>query len=112
MSAVRRAVIVSTARTGLAKSFRGGFNKTHGAALAGVCLSRYIVLYTSRLASPHTMFILILGAQFVKINVSLFLYHFNTGHAIKSAIEKAGIDKGLVDDVIMGCGMPEGKSQN
>lgn len=30
-----RAVICSTARTGLAKSFRGGFNMTHGAALAG-----------------------------------------------------------------------------
>lgn len=63
---IRRAVIVSTARTGLAKSFRGGFNKTHGAALAG--------------------------------------------HAIKSAIEKAGIDKALVDDVILGCGMPEGET--
>ena len=33
--AARRAVIVSTARTGLAKSFRGGFNATHGAAMAG-----------------------------------------------------------------------------
>ena len=31
----RRAVIVSYARTGLAKSGRGGFNNTHGAALAG-----------------------------------------------------------------------------
>jgi acetyl-CoA C-acetyltransferase len=31
----RRAVIVSYARTGLAKSGRGGFNITHGAALAG-----------------------------------------------------------------------------
>ena len=30
-----QAVIVSTARTGLAKSFRGGFNATHGAALGG-----------------------------------------------------------------------------
>ena len=30
-----RALIVSTARTGLAKSFRGGFNLTHGAALGG-----------------------------------------------------------------------------
>lgn len=34
MSATR-AVIVSTARTGLAKSYRGGFNATHGAAMAG-----------------------------------------------------------------------------
>ncbi len=32
---MRRAVIVSYARTGLAKSGRGGFNITHGAALAG-----------------------------------------------------------------------------
>jgi acetyl-CoA C-acetyltransferase len=32
---MREAVIVSTARTGLAKSARGGFNQTHGAALAG-----------------------------------------------------------------------------
>ncbi len=31
----REAVIVSTARTGLAKSGRGGFNMTHGAALSG-----------------------------------------------------------------------------
>jgi len=30
-----QAVIVSTARTGLAKSWRGGFNMTHGAALGG-----------------------------------------------------------------------------
>jgi len=29
------AVIVSTARTGLAKSWRGGFNLTHGATLGG-----------------------------------------------------------------------------
>jgi acetyl-CoA C-acetyltransferase len=32
---MRDAVIVSTARTGLAKSWRGGFNMTHGAALGG-----------------------------------------------------------------------------
>lgn len=61
-----RAVIVSTARTGLAKSFRGGFNLTHGAALGG--------------------------------------------HAIKSAVDKAGIDPAMVEDVIMGCGMPEGEA--
>ncbi|HEY6578218.1 MAG TPA: hypothetical protein VIY09_02770, partial [Rhizomicrobium sp.] len=29
------AVIVATARTGLAKSARGGFNNTHGAVMAG-----------------------------------------------------------------------------
>jgi acetyl-CoA C-acetyltransferase len=32
---MKQAVIVSTARTGLAKSVRGGFNDTHGAVLAG-----------------------------------------------------------------------------
>ena len=32
---MRQAVIVSTARTGLAKSGRGGFNDTHGAVLGG-----------------------------------------------------------------------------
>ncbi len=31
----REAVILSSARTGLAKSFRGSFNKTHGATLGG-----------------------------------------------------------------------------
>ena len=62
----RRAVIVSTARTGLAKSFRGGFNATHGAALGG--------------------------------------------HAIKHSIAKAGIAPEDVEDVFMGCGMPEGET--
>ena len=60
----REAVIVSTARTGLAKSGRGGFNITHGAAMGG--------------------------------------------HAIKHAIERAGIEPGEVEDVIMGSGQPEG----
>ncbi len=32
---MNQAVIVSTARTGLAKSFRGSFNMTHGAAMGG-----------------------------------------------------------------------------
>jgi acetyl-CoA C-acetyltransferase len=64
----RRAVIVSTARTGLAKSFRGGFNMTHGAALAG--------------------------------------------HAIQHAVSRAGLaeDGSIIDDVILGCGMPEGET--
>jgi len=66
MATSRRAVIVSTARTGLAKSFRGGFNTTHGAVLGG--------------------------------------------HAIKHAISKAGIDSADVEDVFMGCGMPEGET--
>ena len=60
----REAVIVSSARTGLAKSGRGGFNMTHGAAMGG--------------------------------------------QAIKHAIERAGIEPGDVEDVIMGCGTPEG----
>ena len=58
------AVIVSTARTPLAKSFKGSFNMTHGATLGG--------------------------------------------HAVRHAIERAGIDAAEVDDVIMGCANPEG----
>ncbi len=58
------AVIVSTARTGIGKAFRGGFNKTHGATLAG--------------------------------------------HVIRAAVERAGIDPAEVEDVILGCGLPEG----
>ena len=65
---MKTAVIVSTARTGLAKSLRGSFNQTHGAVMGG--------------------------------------------HAIKSAIAKAGIDAGEVEDVFMGCGMPEGATGN
>ncbi|HBZ06467.1 acetyl-CoA C-acyltransferase [Massilia haematophila] len=58
------AVIVSTARTGLAKSWKGAFNMTHGATLGG--------------------------------------------HVLAAAIERAGIDAGEVEDVIMGCANPEG----
>ncbi|MCH8240414.1 MAG: acetyl-CoA C-acyltransferase, partial [Proteobacteria bacterium] len=54
------AVIVSTARTPIGKAFRGAFNKTHGAVLAG--------------------------------------------HAIKHAVERAGIEPEEVEDVIIGCG--------
>jgi acetyl-CoA C-acetyltransferase len=61
---MRDAVIVSYARTGLAKSIRGGFNNTHGATMAG--------------------------------------------HAIKHAIERAEIDAGEVEEVVLGCGQPEG----
>lgn len=39
---MREAVIVSTARTGLAKSHRGGFNNTHGAVIAGHCIQHAI----------------------------------------------------------------------
>ncbi len=59
-----QAVIVSTARTPLAKSWKGSFNMTHGATLGG--------------------------------------------HAVKHAIARAGIEPGEVDDVIMGCALPEG----
>jgi acetyl-CoA C-acetyltransferase len=58
------AVIVSYARTGIGKAFRGSLNRTHGAVLAG--------------------------------------------HAIKHAVERAGIEPDEVEDVILGCGMPEG----
>ncbi len=39
---MREAVIVSTARTGLAKSIRGGFNNTHGAAMTGHAIQHAI----------------------------------------------------------------------
>ena len=59
-----QAVIVSTARTPLAKSWKGAFNMTHGATLGG--------------------------------------------HAIQHAVQRAGIDPGEIDDVLMGCANPEG----
>ena len=59
-----QALIVSTARTPLAKSWKGAFNMTHGATLAG--------------------------------------------HVVKAAVERAGIDPGAVEDVLMGCANPEG----
>jgi len=65
---MKQAVIVSTARTALAKSVRGGFNQTHGAVMGG--------------------------------------------HAVKHAIARAGIEPGEVEDVFMGCGMPEGATGN
>ncbi len=58
------AVIVSTARTGLARSWRGALNMTHGATL---------------------------GA-----------------HVVKAACERAKLGPNDVEDVIMGCGLPEG----
>ena len=58
------AVIVSTARTPIGKAFRGTFNKTHGAVLAG--------------------------------------------HAIAHAVQRAGVDPAEVEDVVLGCGLPEG----
>ena len=58
------AVIVSTARTPLAKSWKGAFNMTHGATLGG--------------------------------------------HAVKHALQRAGVDAAAVEDVIVGCANPEG----
>jgi acetyl-CoA C-acetyltransferase len=58
------AVIVSTARTPIGRAYRGAFNNTHGATLAG--------------------------------------------HVIASAAERAGIEPGEVEDVILGCALPEG----
>ena len=39
---MKQAAIVSTARTGLAKSVRGGFNETHGAVMAGHAIKHAI----------------------------------------------------------------------
>ena len=58
------AVIVSTARTGLAKSWRGALNMTHGATMGG--------------------------------------------HVARHAMERARVDPASVEDVIMGCALPEG----
>ncbi|HSW04750.1 acetyl-CoA C-acyltransferase [Aquabacterium sp.] len=58
------AVIISTARTPLAKSWKGAFNMTHGATLGG--------------------------------------------HAVQHAVQRAGIDPGAIEDVLMGCANPEG----
>ncbi|NOT58323.1 MAG: acetyl-CoA C-acyltransferase [Deltaproteobacteria bacterium] len=61
---MREAVIVSVARTGIGKAFRGSLNKTHGATM--------------------------------------------TAHVIKHAVERAKIDPAEVEDVVIGCGLPEG----
>jgi acetyl-CoA C-acetyltransferase len=64
----REAVIVSTARTPLAKSWRGAYNMTHGATLAG--------------------------------------------HTVQAAIARAGIEPAEVEDVLLGCALPEGATGN
>ena len=58
------AVIVSGARTPIGKAFRGAFNMTHGATMAG--------------------------------------------HAIAHAVERSGIDPAVIEDTVIGTGMPEG----
>ena len=65
---MREAVIVSTARTPIGRAFRGAFNDTHGAVLAG--------------------------------------------HAVEHAVARAGIDPAEIEDVTMGCGLPEGATGN
>ncbi|MEQ8205969.1 MAG: acetyl-CoA C-acyltransferase [Woeseia sp.] len=61
---MKEAVIVSTARTGIGRAYRGVFNNTDGPTLAS--------------------------------------------HAIRVAVERAGIEGELVDDVILGCAMQQG----
>lgn len=65
---MREAVIVSTARTPIGRAFRGAFNDTHGAVLAG--------------------------------------------HAVKHAVARSGLDPAEIEDVTMGCGLPEGATGN
>ena len=59
-----KAVIVSTARTPLAKSWKGAFNMTHGATLGG--------------------------------------------HAVRAAVNRAHVPAEDIEDVLMGCALPEG----
>ncbi|SDG86528.1 acetyl-CoA C-acyltransferase [Sulfitobacter delicatus] len=61
---MKQAVIVSAVRTGLAKSFRGSFNMTHGATMGG--------------------------------------------HVVAEAVKRSGIDPSAIEDVMIGCGYPEG----
>jgi acetyl-CoA C-acetyltransferase len=65
---MREAVIVSAARTPIGRAFRGAFNQTEGATMAG--------------------------------------------HVVQQAIERASLDPAEVDDVVMGCGLPEGTTGN
>lgn len=61
---MKQAVIASTARTGLAKSWKGSLNMTHGATMGG--------------------------------------------HVVQHAVQRAGLEPGEVEDVLMGCANPEG----
>ena len=61
---MREAVLVATARTPIGKAYRGAFNDTHGAVLAG--------------------------------------------HAIAQAVARSGVEGAEVEDVVIGCGLPEG----
>jgi acetyl-CoA C-acetyltransferase len=63
---MKDAIIVSTARTGIGKAYRGTFNNTSAPTLGG--------------------------------------------WAIEAAVKRAGIDPAMVDDVIMGCALPQGSA--
>lgn len=65
---MREAVIVSAARTPIGRAFRGAFNQTPGATMAG--------------------------------------------HVVKHAMERAHIAPAEIDDVVIGCGLPEGATGN
>ena len=65
---MREAAIVSAARTPIGRAFRGAFNQTPSATMAG--------------------------------------------HVISHAIERAKVDPAQVEDVVIGCGLPEGASGN
>ncbi|MBI2889437.1 MAG: acetyl-CoA C-acyltransferase [Nitrospirae bacterium] len=65
---MREALIVSTARTGIGKAFRGSLNMTHGAVM--------------------------------------------TAFVIRNAVERARLDPAEVEDVVIGCGLPEGATGN
>ena len=62
-----RAVIVSTARTGLAKSFRGGFNSTHGAVLGGHAIKHAVAKAGIEPAEVEDVF---LGCGMVRVGCS------------------------------------------
>jgi len=61
---MKEALIVSTARTALAKSWKGALNMTHGATMGG--------------------------------------------HVVAHAVERAEVEPGAIEDVLMGCAYPEG----
>jgi acetyl-CoA C-acetyltransferase len=65
---MREAAIVSVARTPIGRAFRGAYNQTPGATLAG--------------------------------------------HVVAEAMKRAGVDPSEVEDVVIGCGLPEGATGN
>ena len=63
---MREVVVVSSARTGIGRAFRGSLNDTKGATLAA--------------------------------------------HVIKHAVERSRVDPAEIEDVVIGCGLPEGST--